>query len=187
MRRKRLEVRVSCVSFPRAEYHFEWGESWPGDPVCPRGLNERHWTRWRHSRPHFRSPVQPAIPAPSRWPEISRESKDARSSRAILPAMNEFSAYAFSCPTKNIHRAIFPALDERFEKTLDLENIPKHFAKYILVFEWNSLRKKEKKKNISYLHFVWTMHYSKYGSIVILLHRNVRRSCVRNLDRIYLN
>lgn len=24
MRRKRLEVRVSCVSFPRAEYHFEW-------------------------------------------------------------------------------------------------------------------------------------------------------------------
>lgn len=42
--RRELHVR----KFPRAEYHFhdsngwEWGESWPGDPVYSRGLNERH-------------------------------------------------------------------------------------------------------------------------------------------------
>lgn len=189
MRRKRLEVRVSfewVFLEPSIISTIRMGWELARWPSLSPGVE---WTALNAMTSFSTSfPVPGAASYPSSVPLTRNFSWiEGRSFIPFLPAMNEFSAYAFSCPTKNIHRAIFPALDERFEKTLDLENIPKHFAKYIFVFEWNSLRKKEKKKNISYLHFVWTMHYSKYGSIVILLHRNVRRSCVRNLDRIYLN
>lgn len=83
-RASRACVSTDRVLFPRNgdREGWKWGVSWPGGLVCSQRLNERHWTRWRHSRPLFRFPVQPTIPTPSRWPEISRESKDARSSRA---------------------------------------------------------------------------------------------------------
>lgn len=190
MRRKRLEVRVSfewVFLEPSIISTIRMGWELARWPSLSPGVE---WTALNAMTSFSTSfPVPGATSYPSSVPLTRNFSWiEGRSFIPFLPAMNEFSAYAFSCPTKNIHRAIFPALDERFEKTLDLENISKHFAKYIscLWMEFSS-KKKKKKKNISYLHFVWTMHYSKYGSIVILLHRNVRRSCVRNLDRIYLN
>lgn len=176
MRRKRLEVRVSfewVFLEPSIISTIRMGWELARWPSLSPGVE---WTALNAMTSFSTSfPVPGAASYPSSVPLTRNFSWiEGRSFIPFLPAMNEFSAYAFSCPTKNIHRAIFPALDERFEKTLDLENISKHFAKYIscLWMEFSS-KKKKKKKNISYLHFVWTMHYSKYGSIVILLRRNV--------------
>lgn len=170
MRRKRLEVRVSfewVFLEPSIISTIRMGWELARWPSLSPGVE---WTALNAMTSFSTSfPVPGAASYPSSVPLTRNFSWiEGRSFIPFLPAMNEFSAYAFSCPTKNIHRAIFPALDERFEKTLDLENIPKHFAKYIFVFEWNSLRKKKKKEKYLVSPFclndalfeIWIYRYS---------------------------
>lgn len=184
MRRKRLEVRVSCVSFPRAEYHFEWVG--PVTQFVPGG--------WMNGTE--RDDVILDLISGPRCSQLSQlrpvDPKFLVNRRTLVHPepfyrlwMN-FPHTRFPAPRKISIERFFPPSMNGSRKRWIWRISPNILQNISLVFEWNSLRKK-KKKNISYLHFVWTMHYSKYGSIVILLHRNVRRSCVRNLDRIYLN
>lgn len=189
MRRKRLEVRVSCVSFPRAEYHFHDSNGVRVGPVTqfvPGG--------WMNGTE--RDDVILDLISGPRCSQLSQlrpvDPKFLVNRRTLVHPLSTGYEWIFRIRVFLPHEK-YPSSDFSRPRWTVRENVGfgeylQTFCKiYLLSLNGILFEKKKKKKNISYLHFVWTMHYSKYGSIVILLHRNVRRSCVRNLDRIYLN
>lgn len=170
MRRKRLEVRVSCVSFPRAEYHFHDSNGVRVGPVTqfvPGG--------WMNGTE--RDDVILDLISGPRCSQLSQlrpvDPKFLVNRRTLVHPepfyrlwMN-FPHTRFPAPRKISIERFFPPSMNGSRKRWIWRISPNILQNISLVFEWNSLRKKKKEKYLvspfclnDALFEIWIYRYS---------------------------
>lgn len=176
MRRKRLEVKVSfewVFLEPSIISTIRMGWELARWPSLSPGVE---WTALNAMTSFSTSfPVPGAASYPSSVP-LTRNFSWIEG-RSFIPSHSTGYEWIFRIRVFLPHEK-YPSSDFSRPRWTVRENVgfgeyPQTFCKIYPCLWMEFSSKKKKKKNISYLHFVWTMHYSKYGSIVILLRRNV--------------